>query len=185
MGGERRPAELDRLLAVARALAAGRRVRILYLDAAGSMTARLVSPLGLAHRAGHWLLAAHCHLRRAFRLFRVDRIGWVRLARGRADGRLAPPGFDPRFFSAEAYCVSGGSPPAHATVRLVPPLDGLAGALLPAALLDWSGPGVLCHLRATDRDGLLALLDSLGDAALLVRWREVAVPLPLPGGRAR
>lgn len=185
MGGERRPAELDRLLAVARALVAGRRLRILYLDAAGGGTARLVSPLGLAHRAGHWLLAAHCHLRRAFRLFRIDRVASVRLARGRVDDRLAPPGFDPRFFSAEAYCIAGHGLPALATVRLVPPLDGLAGALLPAALLEWSGPGVLCHLRVTERDCLLGLLGSLGDAAALVGWREAPLPLPVPGGRVR
>lgn len=185
MGGERRPAELDRLLAVARALVAGRRLRILYLDAAGGGTARLVSPLGLAHRAGHWLLAAHCHLRRAFRLFRIDRVASVRLARGRVDDRLAPTGFDPRFFSAEAYCIAGHGLPALATARLVPPLDGLAGALLPAALLEWSGPGVLCHLRVTERDCLLGLLGSLGDAAALVGWREAPLPLPVPGGRVR
>jgi predicted DNA-binding transcriptional regulator YafY len=185
VGGERRPAELDRLLAVARALVAGRRVRILYLDVAGSGTARLVSPLGLAHRAGHWLLAAHCHLRRAFRLFRVDRIVAVRLARGRVGDRLAPPGFDPRFFSAEAYCIAGHRLPALATVRLLPPLDGLAGALIPAALLEWSEPGVLCHLRVTERDSLLGLLGSLGSAAALVGWREAALPPPMHGDRVR
>jgi hypothetical protein len=181
---EGRPEELDRLLPVARALAADRRIRILYADAAGSETARVVSPLGLARRAGHWLLLAHCHLRQALRLFRIDRMASARLARGRVDARLAPAGFDPRFFSAEAYCVAGHHPPALAAVRLLPPLDELSGALLPAAFLEWSGPGVLCYLRVTDREGLLDLLGSLGGAASLAAWREPAAARSLrDGGR--
>lgn len=144
-----------------------------------------MSPLGLAHRYGHWLLAAHCHLRRAFRLFRVDRIGSARLARGRVDGRLAPAGFDPRFFSADAYCIAGNRDPALATVRLLSPFDRLAGALLPAAFLESSGPGVLCHLRVTERAELIRLVSSLGDAAALASWRPAAAPSAGAGGRPR
>lgn len=122
-----------------------------------------MTPLGLAWRNGHWLLAAHCHLRRAFRHFRVDRVREVRLARGRLDRKLAPPGFDPRFFSAEGYLVSGRRPPALATVQLRPPL---AGVLLPAALLERTGATtVLCHLRVTDDRALARLVESLGEAA--------------------
>jgi predicted DNA-binding transcriptional regulator YafY len=180
--GKGRPAGLDRLFAVARAIAAGRRLRILYEDGAGSRTGRVVSPLGLAHRAGHWLLAAHCHLRRAFRLFRVDRMRSIRLARGRIGNRLAPPGFDPRFLSAEAYCVSGHGLPALATVRLLPPLDRVAGALFPAALLEQSSPGVLCHLRVTEREALIRLVASFGDSAALTAWRPAADPFSTPAG---
>ncbi|HEY3366640.1 MAG TPA: WYL domain-containing protein [Symbiobacteriaceae bacterium] len=35
---------------------------------------RLVDPYGLIYRAGLWYLIGHCHLRRALREFRVDRI---------------------------------------------------------------------------------------------------------------
>lgn len=170
MGAASRRGEPSRLLAVARALAAGRQLRLRYQDALGGATHRQVSPLGLSWRNGHWLLAAHCHLRRAFRHFRVDRIETARTARGRVTEGLAPPGFDGRFFSAEGYLHSGQGPPALQTVRLGPPLSGLAPALFPAALLEWpAGEAVLCHLRVSDPFALMGLVDSLGPGASIVR----------------
>lgn len=176
MAGAGTPGEVGPLLPLARALALGRRLRILYQDAAGVPTSRLVSPLALGFRGGHWLLAAHCHLRRAFRHFRVDRMAAVRLARGRADARLAPPGFDPRFFSAEGYLLAGSVPPALATVRLGPPLAALAGVLLPTALREAREGGVFCHLRASDRAALAGLVASLGAAATLDYTERLPCP---------
>ncbi len=160
--------DLPRLLAAARALAAGRRLRIRYRDAAGAASTRLVSPLGLAWRGDHWLLAAHCHLRRALRHFCLHRILAARRVRGRVADRHAPPGFDARFFSAESYLRSGPVPPALATVRLAVPLAEVAASLFPAALLEWPAPGTaLCHLRVTDPAALARLVESLGAAASL------------------
>jgi len=168
VGAASKPGERSRLLAVAGALVAGRRIRICYQDGAGGSTRRTVSPLGLSWRHGHWLLAAHCHLRRALRHFRVDRMEAVALAAGRIDGRLVPPGFDARFFSAEGYLRPGLRPPALATVLLAPPLSRVARSLFPAALLEWPADGrIRCHLRVSDRPALTQLVESLGPAASL------------------
>jgi predicted DNA-binding transcriptional regulator YafY len=143
----------------------------------------VVSPLALGFREGHWLLAAHCHLRHAFRHFRVDRVAEIRPARGRADARLAPPGFDPRFFSAEGYLAAGAGPPALATVRLGPPLARLAGVLLPAALRERRQDFVLCHLRVSDRPALAGLVASLGAAAALGYTARLPWPPEAPPRR--
>lgn len=174
--------ELRRLLAVARALASGRRIRIRYRDLAGESSRRVLTPLGLAWRGDHWLLAAHCHLRRALRHFRVDRIELAGAAPGRVDGRLAPPGFDARFFSAEGYLSPGARSARSASVRLLPPFAAVASALFPAALLEWPCEGeVLCHLRVSDPAALMSLVASLGNAARIVeRGRR---PSGVPGTR--
>jgi predicted DNA-binding transcriptional regulator YafY len=183
MGAAAPPPGPGPLLEVARALAAGRRLRLLYQDAGGAASSRVVSPLGLAWRAGHWLLAAHCHLRHAFRLFRVDRVEAARLARGRPAPGLSPPGFDPRFFSAEGYLTSGREPPSLATVRLGSPLARLAPVLLPAALRERRGDATLCHLRASDGAALAGLVESLGAGASLLAWRAGAGARPARGER--
>ncbi|MBI5068356.1 MAG: WYL domain-containing protein [Deltaproteobacteria bacterium] len=169
MGAATGPGRLSRLLAVARAVSSGRRLRLGTLDAGGTETARTVTPLALGWRGDHWLLAAHCHLRRALRHFRADRILHARLARGRADERLLPSGLDAAFFSLVGYLRPGDPAPVLATVRLAPPLLDLAGALFPAALQERAGPALLlCHLRVTDLLALTQLVASLGPGAELL-----------------
>jgi len=157
------------LLPLARALAEGRRAWLRYEDAGGERTDREVEVLGLAWRGGPWHLAAFCHRRRAFRLFRLDRVAQVRVLRTRARRGLAPPGFDARFFSATGYLDSGrAEPPVRVTVRLRAPLDRLATALFPAALRETPARGVvLCHLRANELGQLAGLVASLGEGAEL------------------
>lgn len=156
------------LAALARALAGGRRVRMGYVDAEGEATERDVDVLGLAFRDGPWLVAAWCHRRDAFRLFRADRITRARLLREPASGR-APPGFDARFFSASAW-LEPGDEAALATVRLRRPLDAAAAALFPAALQErCAEAAVLCHLRASALPALAGLVHSLGPGADLLR----------------
>jgi proteasome accessory factor B len=158
-----------RLLTLARALAEGRRAWILYLDAGGEKTARQIDLLALSFRGGAWLVAAWCHRRDAFRLFRVDRIARARVLRRRAGQDREVPGFDPRFYSTEGFLEPGPVPPALATIRLSPPLDAVAAALFPAALLERrTGGAVRCHVRATDLQTLSSLVESLGPAAALV-----------------
>lgn len=178
MGAATGPGQLSRLLAVARAVSSGRRLRLGYLDAGGAETARTVTPFALGWRGDHWLLAAHCHLRRALRHFRADRILHARLARGRADERLLPAGLDPAFFSLTGYLRPGDPAAVLATVRLGPPLLDLAGALFPAALPERASPALLlCHLRATDLAALTQLVASLGpEAALLLPPHAVTGP---------
>jgi predicted DNA-binding transcriptional regulator YafY len=52
-----------------------RQVTAVYQSASGSAsTRRTIDPYALVFRAGLWYLVGHCHLRRAPRTFRVDRI---------------------------------------------------------------------------------------------------------------
>lgn len=52
-----------------------RQVRITYQGSSKpGRTERVVDPYGLVHRSGWWYVVAYCHLRRALRTFRVDRI---------------------------------------------------------------------------------------------------------------
>lgn len=50
------------------------RIRIVYRDAAGDYTTRLVRPLQLEFWGRVWTLAAFCEARQDFRTFRLDRI---------------------------------------------------------------------------------------------------------------
>jgi len=152
------------LLPLARALAEGRRAWIRYDDAGGTRTDRDVDVLGLAWRGGPWHVAAFCHRRGAFRLFRVDRVARARVLRAAARPDLAPSGFDRRFFSTSAFLAPGLGRPVLASVALHGAFTGLAAALFPSALLEWVSAGsVLCHLRATDLGQLACLVASLGE----------------------
>lgn len=54
---------------------AGRRVRLGYVDAAGTPSERKLDTYGLAFHDGCWYAVGWCHLREAVRSFRLDRIG--------------------------------------------------------------------------------------------------------------
>ncbi len=165
---------LKRLLTLARALDTQRRLKMVYRDAEGEETEREVDALALSWRGGRWLLAAWCHRRDAFRLFRVERIAKARVLATPLDRDRTPAGFDARFFSSIAYLESGARPPALVTLRLSAPLSRFARALLPAALLEHpSGGCVLCHLRATRLTEVAKLVISLGRGADLVHPEDV------------
>ena len=51
-----------------------RRVQLDYRSPQGDDTARRFDPYGLAWRSGRWYVVGHCHLRRAVRSFRLDRV---------------------------------------------------------------------------------------------------------------
>jgi predicted DNA-binding transcriptional regulator YafY len=65
--------------ALERALLASVAVEIVYRDAAGQETHRVVEPSGLFATGHGWYLSAWCRLRRGPRAFRLDRIGNVSL----------------------------------------------------------------------------------------------------------
>ncbi|MCC5859087.1 MAG: YafY family transcriptional regulator [Ectothiorhodospiraceae bacterium] len=52
-----------------------RRVRFHYHDEHGRITRRDLNPYGLVYHGGHWYVSGWCHLRRALRSFRLDRMG--------------------------------------------------------------------------------------------------------------
>ena len=73
-----------------RAAEARKRVRLTYVSDGGELTARSIDPYAVVHRAAEWLVVGYCHLRKAQRTFRVDRI--------RSMGAVTRPGtpdFDP------------------------------------------------------------------------------------------
>ncbi len=48
----------------------------------GELTERTVDPHGLVHVNGVWMLSAHCHLREAMRMFRLERIRQITVLPG-------------------------------------------------------------------------------------------------------
>ena len=56
------------------AIASGKRLHITYMDGDGQETQRWITPLQVLGLADYIYLRAYCHLRRAERNFRLDRI---------------------------------------------------------------------------------------------------------------
>lgn len=56
------------------AIARNRRARLVYRDAGGAVSRRVVRPLGLIPQGGSWRLVTWCEARQDFRVFRLDRI---------------------------------------------------------------------------------------------------------------
>src|SRR5438093_948784 len=79
------------LLGLSAAARAQQRVKLHYRSAEAQDTEREVDVYGLAYRGGAWYAVGHCHLRRALRSFRLDRVqGFEALPK--SFGR--PAGFD-------------------------------------------------------------------------------------------
>ena len=78
------PEDNAALVTLTAAAQASRRVRLSYRaavsprDSDGSVSERDFDPYGLVWRGGRWYAVGWCHLRRALRSFRLDRIGAVR-----------------------------------------------------------------------------------------------------------
>jgi len=62
------------------AVEAQKRVTLSYARSSGSPLERKIDPYALAYSAGDWQLVGYCHLRKAPRTFRVDRIGRLKVA---------------------------------------------------------------------------------------------------------
>jgi predicted DNA-binding transcriptional regulator YafY len=76
-----------------------KRVTLVYTAAGGESTTRQVDPYAVVYSAGDWQLVGHCHLRKAARTFRVDRIARVTVA-----GKPGTPDFQrPPDWSLTAY----------------------------------------------------------------------------------
>lgn len=140
--------------------------RIRYRDAAGEETERDVAVLGLGWRREGWLFAAFCELRQAWRLFRAERVLAVRVTRRRAPP--PPDTFDPRAFATEDLAGPPSAPAPRVAVALDAPLDRVAQALFPSALLERSKGGCVAHLRAARAEGVAGLALSLGEGARVV-----------------
>jgi predicted DNA-binding transcriptional regulator YafY len=86
-GGRARVASLEtttstpvHLAALRSAATRRRKLRLKYQAAeAGEPSERTVRPYGLVYTSGRWFLVAFCEMRTDIRVFRVDRISWVRV----------------------------------------------------------------------------------------------------------
>lgn len=155
------------LLVLARARRLSRRIRVAYCDAGGATTEREVDVFGVAFQDGCWYAFVYCHLRRAVRLLRVDRILDARPTARPARAR-PPRGFDAAFFASVEY-LEPGAPVAHlASIRLGGPFVSAASALFPSAIPERQGRAVVCHVRASKPAILAALVASLGDGAAML-----------------
>ncbi len=80
--------------AIERALVDGRVVAMAYEDRHGRATRRTVEPMALVGSGEAWYLVAHCRLRDAARVFRLDRIAAAEVTTERAPERDYEPGPD-------------------------------------------------------------------------------------------
>jgi predicted DNA-binding transcriptional regulator YafY len=67
------------LLDLSEAIQLRRRIALDYRSHHDQVTHRTVEPYGLAGWWNHWYLVGYCHLRRGYRLFRLDRIQAIEL----------------------------------------------------------------------------------------------------------
>ncbi len=79
------------VVALGAATRESRRVWLRYGDGRGERSEREFDPYGLVHLAGRWYVVGHCHLRRAERVFRLDRVLRVEPRDGTF---VRPAGFD-------------------------------------------------------------------------------------------
>ncbi len=70
----------EQLAVLSQGVKARRRVWLRYLDEQGSATERDFDTYGVVQYGGRWYTTGYCHLRQGLRVFRVDRMGEVRLS---------------------------------------------------------------------------------------------------------
>lgn len=133
-----------------------------------ALTKRKVDPWGLALRRGLWTLVGFCHLRQAPRTFHVHRIRALTVN----SQRPKSPDFEvPADFRLDDYVATWPwqfrfHPPVDVGLELKGELAPLASRLFPAQ--PTPGEHVALTVRATDLDGLLKYVLSLGAEARVV-----------------
>jgi predicted DNA-binding transcriptional regulator YafY len=101
------------------ALHEGKRIRMLYQgQGQPEPLPREIDPYALVHRGGWWYSVGYCHLRRALRTFRVDRI--IDLAVLEASFQT------PADFDLRAYLETEPQPQVTVCLRFVPEGAGIA-----------------------------------------------------------
>lgn len=138
-------ADAERVLQIAEAVHARRRLRMRYGSPTSGETTREVDPYGLV-RLERWYLAAHCHLRGALRTFRLDRIR----ALGATGASFERPGDFDAFGSVTASIALAPVPGSVlCRVHLETDIESAAAVLPPTAVfLEPVDDGVLLSTRA-------------------------------------
>jgi proteasome accessory factor B len=157
------PPAFRTLLALARASAFSRTVRIRFRDTEREEGKEAAEVLALSFDPPRWRVAAWLRERGSLRLLDLSRVLGVRATRRRAGP--PPDGFDPGYFAARPLLDPDAGPAREATVRLPPAVGRLAPALLPAARLGRAGGGWIARVRTSRPEVLAALAESLGAPA--------------------
>ena len=123
-GPERSGAAAPRALEEIERLAADHRpARLLYRSlSGGTEQERNVDPWRVFHRDGAWYLVGRCHVHQEARLFRLDRVGWVRPGRGSFE---SPADFDLERMLESAWSVFVGAGDHDVVLRFEPELAPL------------------------------------------------------------
>jgi proteasome accessory factor B len=164
-----RSADVDEL---SRAVAARKFVEFDYLSQqSGERTRRRVDPYGLIYRFGSWVLVGHCHLRKAQRSFRVDRLQKVAVndVKPRSPDYEIPPDFRIADHAAAHPWQFRRHAPIQVTLRLSPSMAWLAERQFASGEVTHRGrDGITLSLRVSDQDALLRALLPLGEGAEVV-----------------
>jgi proteasome accessory factor C len=156
-----RPGDTERaprLRELADAVARRKRVHLLY-DKFGVVTERDVDPYGLAFRGGTWRLVGYCHLRKAQRVFLVDRIENLEVNEqkpAQPDFQI-PEGFDAGEAAGRRPWQWSGAEPLEVTLRFARGSELLAERAFDAPAAETA------KLRVTYLDGLLTQVLANGD----------------------
>jgi predicted DNA-binding transcriptional regulator YafY len=135
-----------------------RQVLLRHRSALGEETERRFDPCGLVYRAGRWYAAGYCHLRRAVRVFRLDRLQQVT---GRDERFTRPAEFDPLACVLRTLAEQPGAWRVRVVLKTT---IEQAGSLLPAgmATLEETGAGVEARISVEDLEWMARFLVNLG-----------------------
>jgi proteasome accessory factor B len=175
--GEAPPAVVRSLEELSRAIAHKKRVHLHYRSAERREdTERDVEPYGLFQKGGAWYLAGYCLLRQDIRTFHLSRI--VSLAVNPSAPRT--PDFTPRkdLTLAELAAREPWEFQVHAQVRCKvrldsPVSDEVLASFGPRSKVRDDEGGVVVEVEATNSEGLLRHVLSLGDAAEILSPRSL------------
>ncbi len=157
---------------LARAVAARKRVHLCYAGAERQApTERDVDPYGLFQQGGAWFLWGWCHLRRAHRTFHLGRIQALTVngAAPRTADFVPRPGATLAEVATRETWEFTVHPPVRCRVRLEPPTPAEVRASFgPRARVKEEGTATVVELDATNGEGLVRHVLSLGDRAELL-----------------
>jgi predicted DNA-binding transcriptional regulator YafY len=142
------------LMELAQATANRSCLQMTYSSRGGDATRRTVHPLGVMRHEGRWFLAAHCELRQAPRLFRVDRIRQLEVS---AAIFKPPDDFDLRAFVYRHIALAPA--PHQVEVWLELPPETVAARLPPAiTILEPEGSGTRLRSGVSDLEEFAMLM---------------------------
>ncbi|HEX8908737.1 MAG TPA: WYL domain-containing protein [Anaeromyxobacteraceae bacterium] len=171
------PEAAPRLEELSRAIALKKRVHLAYLGAERrERTERDVDPYGLFQRGGAWFLVGWCHLRRDLRTFHLSRIESlaVNAAAPRTPDFSPRPGVSLADLAAREAWEYAKHAPVRCRVRLEPPVPAeVIASFGPRAQVTDDGGATLVEVEATNGEGLLRHVLSLGDRAELLAPRAL------------